>query len=279
MTFEKLPLDPATHTPLAPPAVIRRSSTAFDGLQISPDGGTLATFTVGRNEDLCLVSVDGQKLRRLTDDGFRNRGPVFAPGGRLIFYSDRGGDYALYSIAADGSGVLPLAPATFPFFLLPALSPDGRFLAAGRYGGRVAVFPLVAGAEGSLSVGARALFEFESRWPWSWSSDGTRLLALGLGLAEGFRAVAEAILCTPANKTCEGLGVRANCALFTPDGRSAIVTATDGIRVLDLASRASRLILPAPDWTLMRIALSSDGRSLYFLRNVTEGDIWVGTFK
>jgi hypothetical protein len=36
--------------------------------------------------------------------------------------------------------------------------------------------------------------------------------------------------------------------LFTPDGRSAILTA-------------------------------SDGRSLYFLRNVTESDIWVGTFR
>ena len=40
-----------------------------------------------------------------------------------------------------------------------------------------------------------------------------------------------------------------------------------------------RLIHPAPDGPLARIALSADGRSLYFLRNVTEGDIWVGTFR
>jgi hypothetical protein len=69
----------------------------------------------------------------------------------------------------------------------------------------------------------------------------------------------------------------------TRDGRSAILSAIDGIRMVDLASRtvprASRLIHPASLGTLTRIALSSDGRSLYFLRNVTESDIWVGRFR
>ncbi len=283
MTIEKLTLDPGTHDSIGLPVVLRRSSTSFDDLVISPDGMTLATRTVGRNEDLCLVSVDGQKLRRLTRDEYRNRGPVFTPGGsRLVFYSSREGDYAIYSIAGDGSNVLPLTAEKSPYYFYPALSPDGRFLAAGRQGGRVAVFPLVTGAAGSSSLGAQ-VFEFESRWPWSWSRDSTRLLALGPGVDYGFRAMAEAILCTPANQACEGLGIRANSGVFTPDGRSAILTTSDGIRVLDLAiragPRASRLILPAPDGTLMRIALSADGRSLYFLRNMTESDIWVGTFR
>jgi Tol biopolymer transport system component len=286
MTVEKLALDPGTHTPIGPPVVIRRSSTSFEDLQISPDDGTLATRTVGRVEDLCLVSIDGQKLRHVTDDEFRDRAPVFAAGGsRLVFYSDRGGDYGVYSIATDGSGLSPLLPTGSAYYRYPTPSPDGRFLAVGaRVARRVAVFPLVAGAGGSLSVGAQVLFEFESRWPWSWSRDSTRVLAAGPEFGwDLLKLSAEVLLCTPEKKTCEGLGIRANFALFTPDGRSAILTAADGIRVVDLASRTSprtsRLIHPAPDGTLARIALSADGRSLYFLRNVTEGDIWVGTFR
>jgi WD40 repeat protein len=275
MTIEKLPLEPDTLGPAGPPVVVRRSSTSFEDLGISPDGMTLATRTVGRVEDLCLVSTDGQKLRRLTHDEFRNRGPAFtADGRRLVFYSNREGDYGTYSIAADGSGLARLTPGGSAFYLYPALSPDGRFFAASSFDARVAVFPLVAGTSGSLSVGPQ-VSEFESRWPWSWSRDGQRVLAAGPGPGGAL----EALLCTPEKRTCEGLGIRAYVALFAPDGRRVILTTTDGIRVLDLASRASRLIHPAPEGTLQRMALSPDGRALYFLRNVTESDIWVGTFK
>jgi len=275
MTIEKLALEPGTLRPIGPPVVLRRSSTSFGDLKISPDGATLATYTIGRVEDLCLVSVDGQKLRRLTRDEFRNRGPTFtADGKRLVFYSNRGGDYRAYSIAADGSGLSRLTHEGSGFYLDPALSPDGRFFAASSSDARVAVFPLVAGAGGSLSVGAQ-VSEFASRWPWGWSRDSTQLLAGGPGGAPAL----ETLLCAPAKKTCENLGIRAYVARFAPDGRSAVLAATDGIRVLDLASRVSRLVYPAPEGTLRQIALSPDGRSLYFLRDVTEGDIWVGTFR
>jgi Tol biopolymer transport system component/predicted Ser/Thr protein kinase len=273
-TIEKLVLEPGTLRATGPSVVVRRSSTSFEDLQISPDGGTLATRTAGRIEDLCLVSVDGQKLRRLTRDAFRNRAPVFTTDGkRLVFYSNRGGDYRAYSIAADGSGLAPLTPEGSGYYLYPALSPDGRFFAASSFDTSVGVFPLIPGAGDSLSVGAK-VSEFPSRWPWHWSRDSKQLLAAGPG---GEYAL-EVLLCTPEKRTCEPLGVRAYGARFTPDGRSAVLTATDGIRILDLASRVSRLVYPAPEGTLMRSVLAPDGRTLYFIRDVTEGDIWVGTF-
>ena len=275
MTVEKLSLDPAALAPTGPPVVLRRSSTSFEDLNVSPDGTTLATRTVGRVEDLCLVSTDGLKLRRLTRDTFRNRAPAFtADGRRLAFYSNREGDYGAYSIASDGSGLSRLTPAASPFYLYPALSPDGRYLAASSFDARVAVFPVAAGTGGSASAGA-SVAEFASRWPWGWSRDGSRLLAAGPGPGGDL----EALLCTVATGKCENLGVRAYVALFSPDARKVVFSAADGIRVLDLAGRASRLILPAPEGTLQRLALSLDGKSLYFLRNVTESDVWVGTFQ
>jgi Tol biopolymer transport system component len=274
MTIEKLALDPRTLEPQGPPAVLRRSSTAFQDLTTSPDGATLATRTVGRLEDLCLVSTDGQRLRRLTHDEFRNRAPSFtADGARVVFYSTRDGDYGLYSIAADGSGLARLTPPKSPFYLYPALSPDGRFVAVASFDTRVAIFPLSV-KDGAPSAGP-PVAELVSRWPWSWSPDGTRLLAAGPG---GDLAL-EALLCTPGKKACDGLGLRAYVGQFAPDGRRALLSTPDGVRVLDLATKQSRLILSAAEGTLQRIALSPDGRALYFLRNVTESDIWVGTFR
>ena len=256
------------------PSVLRRSSIAFQDLTISPDGATLATRTVGRLEDLCLVSADGQRLRRLTHDEFRNRAPSFtADGARVVFYSTRDGDYGLYSIAADGSGLVRLTPPKSRFYLYPALSPDGRFVAAASFDTKVAVFPLSV-KDGVPSAGP-PVAELASRWPWSWSPDSTRLLAAGPG---GDLAL-EAHLCTPEKKSCESLGVRTYVGQFAPDGRRAVLSTPDGVRVLDLATKQSRLILPAAQGTLQRIALSPDGRSLYFLRDVTESDIWVGTFR
>ena len=274
MTIEKLALDPRTLEPQGPPVVLRRSSIAFQDLAISPDGATLATRTVGRLEDLCLVSADGQKLRRLTHDEFRNRAPSFtANGARVVFYSTRDGDYGLYSIAADGSGLARMTPPKSRFYLYPTLSPDGRFVAAASFDTRVSVFPLSV-KDGVPSAG-EPVAELDSRWPWSWSPDSTRLLAAGPG---GDLAL-EANLCTPGKKSCESLGVRAYVGQFAPDGRRAVLSTPDGVRVVDLATKQSRLILPAAQGTLQRIALARDGRTLYFLRDVTESDVWVGTFR
>ncbi|MBK9062633.1 MAG: protein kinase [Acidobacteria bacterium] len=274
MTIERLALDPRTLEPQGPPTVLRRSSTAFEDLGISSDGATLATRTVGRLEDLCLVSTDGQKLRRLTHDSFRNRGPSFtADGARVVFYSTRDGDYGGYSIAADGSGLARLTPPKSLFYLYPALSPDGKYVAAASFDTRVAVFPLSA-KDGAPAAGP-AVADFRSRWAWNWSPESDRFLAAG----PGGELALEVLLCTLAKKSCEGLGLRAYVAQFAPDGKRAVATAPDGVRVLDLTTRQSRLILPAAEGTLQRIALSHDGRALYFLRNVTESDIWVGTFR
>ncbi|MEO8054090.1 MAG: protein kinase [Acidobacteriota bacterium] len=275
MSIEKLALEPGTLRAAGPPRIIRSSSTSFEDLNLSPDGSTLITRTVGRIEDLCLLPVDGGKLRRVTHDEFRNRGAVFTPDGkRLVFYSNRGGDYREFSVAVDGSGVQPVTPEGSPFYLYPAISRDGRFLAAASFDAKVAVMPLTAGPGGAPAAAA-PLVQFGSRWPWAWSPDGRQVLAAGPGGENDLPA----ILCTIETKACRDLGIRAFSAQFAPDGRTAIFATPDGIRALDLAARVSRLVYAVPDGSVRRFAVSPDGRSLYFLRDVTEGDIWVGTFR
>ena len=275
MTIEKLALEPGTLRVMGSPSVLRRSSTTFEYLAVSPDGATLATRTIGRVEDLCLISADGLKLRRLTHDAFRNRAPAFTPdGNRLVFFSDRGGDYHVFSIAVDGSGIQPLSAEAPLFYTNPVPSPDGRFLAVSSFDLRLAVYPLSADPGGKLSTGL-SLAEFPSSWVWAWSPESRRLLAAG-PVPE---ALAPALLCSLETKKCENLGIKAFAAQFAPGGRTALFAAADGIRALDLATHASRLVFAIPDSSVEQIALAPDGRALYLLRNVTESDIWVGTFR
>ena len=120
MSIEKIALEPGTLRITGPPLVVRRSSTSFDELHVSANGATLATRTIGRIEDLCLLSMDGARLRRITRDEFRNRAPVFTPDGRrLVFYSDRGGDYRIFSVAVDGSALQPVTPQGSPYSRIP----------------------------------------------------------------------------------------------------------------------------------------------------------------
>jgi hypothetical protein len=251
--------------------VLRRSSTLFDELMVSPDGGTIATRTVGRVEDVCLMSADGRNLRRLTSDTFRNRRPAFMPDGkRVVFYSNREGEFRLFSIAVDGSG---LRPVTEPGanYLYPLVTPDGRFLAAGSYDGGLVVRALAVGPDGAPVATGPAIAEFKARWAISFSPDSRRLLAGGPEVGP--------VLCSLETKQCEELGRGNTGPQFAPDGRSAVFMRHDGLCVLDLATRAARLLYPIADTTGIRFRLSPDGRSLYLGRLESEADIWVGTFR
>ena len=275
MTIERLTLDPKTLEPQGPPVVLRRSSTAFEDIAISPDGATLATRTVGRVEDLCLISADGQKLRRLTHDGFRNRGPAFTTdGARVVFYSTREGDYG--DLFGRGRRQRRRAPHPGQVALLPL---------SGDFPGREAPRGGVVRHEARHLPADRE--ERDSR-----RRRGRRPVRSPVGRGTGRPgAIASSRPVRAASSRSRRPSVRsrrsparasdgrAYFALFGPDGRRAVAATPDGIRVFDLATKQSRLVLPAEETTLTRIALSRDGRSLYFLRNVTESDVWIGTFK
>jgi TolB protein len=88
----------------------RLTDTALEELfpRPSPDG-TQIVYTLGdfarRRFSIHVMDVDGTNDRALTD-GYRVSGedPVWADGGdRIVFQSDRTGDFEIYSMNADGS--------------------------------------------------------------------------------------------------------------------------------------------------------------------------------
>jgi serine/threonine-protein kinase len=104
---------------------------AYQSVSISPDGTRIALEVLGSGlEDLWLYDVRGQSASQLTFDAADDLWPVWTPDGeRVLFLSQRGGPYGLFSKRADGTG----QPEQLVSFegqpLLWSIAPDGRTLA------------------------------------------------------------------------------------------------------------------------------------------------------
>lgn len=106
-----------------------KEQRAFLSPRFSPDGKRLAVdIEDGSSEDIWIYKLEHGPLTRLTfgkDDFY----PTWTPDGeRIVFSSNRTGDYDLYWKKADGSSdAESLYKAEFPQYET-SLSPDGKFL-------------------------------------------------------------------------------------------------------------------------------------------------------
>jgi hypothetical protein len=102
----------------------------FSTRDVSPDGQQLVVITSGRQrEDLYVMGSDGSGMRQLTSGAGKDRVPRWAPDGRqILFYSDRNGTFASWSVDRDGGGLRQFPNMTNRTY--PLLSRDGSHLAA-----------------------------------------------------------------------------------------------------------------------------------------------------
>ena len=86
-------------------------------------GGTSAA--PGFRWDIYVANADGTDQRRLSEGGTINIATGWGPDGRILFHSDRDGDFDIYSMRADGGDVRQLTndPADDTW---PAWAADGR---------------------------------------------------------------------------------------------------------------------------------------------------------
>lgn len=95
-----------------------------------PDGETVVLQSnAGGTHGIYLVDISTGTARTLYDSGGRDANPVVSPNGRWIaFESDQTGDYEIYVIQPDGSGLQNVTNSSSTRDQLPFFSPDGRWL-------------------------------------------------------------------------------------------------------------------------------------------------------
>jgi Tol biopolymer transport system component len=119
------------------------------------------------------MNLDGSHLTRLTNDPRDDSFPVWSPDGtRILFHSDRAGNFDLYVINPDGSGLAQLTTVS-QADTFASWSPDGKKIVfQSKRDGNKEIY--VMNANGSKQT-RLTHSDVDNQFP-SWSPDGSQII-------------------------------------------------------------------------------------------------------
>ena len=97
--------------------------------RISPDGTRVALDIAGANRDIWILDLQRLALARLSDGPTEDLMPVWTPDGRRVLYSsNRAGNFDIYSQPADGAAAAKVEYAGTGDQMVQTITPDGTHL-------------------------------------------------------------------------------------------------------------------------------------------------------
>ena len=274
---ESFPFDPVRLRVTGPGAAVTRGSNLVRSCSVSPDGLRIAFHAALPREDLFVADADGGRQRQLTDDAAKDRQPFWSPNGsRLLFYSNRGGRYEAWLLSMAGGAaerVLPEGgePASFPVW-----SPDGRKVACTLESGPAMIDLTDPPASRRPEPFAPASILGESFYPTSWSGDGERIVG---NISRLDRSIPEGIgVYFLPSRTYERWTSRGMNPVWLHDSERLLYTEGGTILAFDPRTHEARQVLAPPSSSAyLSMSLGPGDRSLFVVRAVDEGDIWLLT--
>ena len=264
------------------PMQLMSGALSIGQMSASADGATLAFGNQGTaaHEDIFTIDRDGRRLRQLTDDAARDRGPSWSSDGtRVLFYSNRGGPYEIWSMDADGSDLRIVAsPPTKEDWIFPRDSGTRQMSVLGVNKGAAILDTTVSPAKlsGPLPPLGDADVQF---WPFAWSPDGSTLAGVAQSTARG--PLGDVVLYHPSRSTYTRFAGAGNVVAWLPDGKRLLTVTNQGFQIVDAGTGQAAMVGrvgPSGSNPLLA-ALSKDGRSLYWSSVVSDSDLWLMTLK
>lgn len=269
--IHRVAFDPQTGQVDGTPIPTTSGSRQFWDPSPSPDGEWVAFRSMQEQEDLFVSRWDGSGLRQLTHDTFKDRGPAWSPDGeRIAFYSDRSGNYEIWTIRPDGSDLRQVTRIGGSTADTPVWSPDASRIAFTLvYEKKVLIVdatrPWSEQVPDTLPpLGTDGAFFRVS----SWTPDGSRLLGhrFELGGISAFSFESR----TYEDLTDRGWWPRAlsdsRRMIFWLDGRGYLFEAED---------QPPREILHVPGFEVgNRLRVTPDSRWIFLTLGEIEADIW-----
>jgi len=280
--IQKIPFDETVEKAIGEPAWVTQGSKLAVMPELSPQGTSLAFFTIAPSqEDIFVAAADGSGLRQLTDDAFRDRVPRWSPDGkRLAFMSNRSGKYEIWTIDQDGSSLrqITFTPGKTSA-QTPVWSPDGSRLAYFIASETTYVIDLrkpwtEQSPQALPRVGPEEWFQ-----GWAWSADGRTLAGAIMqrsGVSSGIAIYAF------ESKRYDKLANFGMYPVWLKDGRRLVFCFKEKLYLVDVASKKVHEIMYAAlsartGEMLGAASLSPDNSTLYFAQGTIEADIWMLT--
>lgn len=275
----RVPFDLAQMRITGPATPLTRGSGIIQGASLSPDQQWLVYTAAGNQEDLILSRADGSEVRKLTDDPPKDRGASWTPDSqRVVFYSDRGSRYEVWSVRTDGSDLRQITRTSGRSLWFPSISPDGRLLEARNEEGTF-IFELTGGLPVSKSEPLPKIAEDSIFSANSWSPDSGRLAGWKTR-SVGDESLGIAIY-SLATKSYSFFAVSAGGAgsplRWTSDGLNLIYGSKKRLWAFDLARQQIREIAGLPFIDFTQAVLAPDGKSIVIIEQSNESDIWLAT--
>ncbi|WP_187290250.1 PD40 domain-containing protein [Terriglobus saanensis] len=238
---------------------------------LSSDGKWLAyaRFSSYDSSDVFIRSLLDGRERRLTSDHTDVQGLAWSAGNReIVFSSNRGGAYGLWTIGLDGGNPSPIS-ATGESAIQPAISRDGQFLVYADFTLRSEILKIGVSQAGTSVPPVSVAPSIRSSHSAQFSPDGSRIAfvsdrsgkwELWVSSADGKEASQLTNFDTGSvgspRWSPDGLSIAFDAR---PNGRSAIfVISPDGQGLRNLSPKGQEEKQPA--W-------SSDGKWIYFDSN------------
>ena len=222
-------------------------------------------------DDIVLVSLDGTSWRDLTDDKFFDGYPRWSyDGKRVAFVSDRGGSYEVWTIDAEGTNLRQVTFNTSPNASFPVWAPDGARLLFRKESNSYII---------DINKGWEAQTPEQVPQPptggdffgvWDWSPDGSKLA----GTFAGPSGTGFGYYSFETGRYERVLDINAH-PFWLPDSRRVVYAYEEKVYIADIVTRKAREIIARPPNHIRSVAVSRDGRLLYYTLLSTENDIWL----
>jgi Tol biopolymer transport system component len=270
----RLAFDAKTGSAAGPPTAVTTGSRYWAASDVSADGRWLALGqALTGQEDIYVASVDGSVLRQLTDDRFNDRNPTWSPdGSRIAFYSDRGGNYEVWTVGTDGGALQQVTSMAPQAAIRPLWSPDGRHLAFTDLVTTFLIDPRRPASEQTPErLPAMSDEGTDAFRPFSWSRDG-RMLAGDVTNRPGV------IVYDLTTRQYRALSTQGTSPAWLPDGRIVYAQGRQILLLSPSTGGSRELFTLREDETLGLVRTSATGEFIYYFAGSADSDIWMVDF-
>jgi TolB protein len=277
----KLNFDPVSGKSVGQPVPVTEGTKQYSYPSVSPDSKWIVASSTGQQEDLYIMRSDGSGLSKLTSDIYKDRGPQWSPDGKSIaFYSDRTGKYEIWRINIDGSNLRQLT-STANTIVTPVWFPDGHLMLSNYANRNTVLFNPDSGIVKDLP----SLPDYSGKgvafYTNSISPDGKYIAGYLADLATGGSRSEGIVIYSLIQKSFLKLTNTGVGAYFFNNSKRILYIDAGNLYTVSIDTRN---IQSVNDLSLNLIdawsyAFSPDNKSIYFIKEEKESDIWMGFFK